>query len=78
MAQQDHFNEAVRLGRLIRGKSHRELSDATGIPVWRLRAFERGESHVRASEFVRLWAYLAHDERAMAATASQGSEPDAR
>lgn len=66
MEREDHFNEALRVGRMLRGKSHRELSEATGIPVWRLRAFERGESRVRPEEFVRLWAYLAGDKRMVA------------
>lgn len=62
----DYFNEAIRIGRLLRGKSHREVAEARGIPTWRLRAFEIGTSPVRPEEFVRLWAFLARDERAMA------------
>jgi hypothetical protein len=69
MEREDHFNEALRVGRMLRGKSHRDLSEATGIPVWRLRAFDRGESRVRPDEFVRLWAFLAGDVRAVEETA---------
>jgi hypothetical protein len=60
------LGDAVRVGRLVRRKSHRDVSDATGISVWRLRAFERGESRVRPEELIRIWRYLTRDERAVA------------
>jgi hypothetical protein len=58
MSQASTFGQAIRVGRLIRGETYQSLSQATGIPSDRLRAFETGLCLVRPEELTRIWRYL--------------------
>jgi hypothetical protein len=62
MRRQDYFAEAIKVGRIVRGLSVRELSEGTGIPTWLLRAYESGKSQVRPETFVVIWKYLSSGE----------------
>lgn len=63
----DYFAEAIRVGRIVRGLSVRQLSEATGIPTWLLQGYESGKSQVRPDTFVAIWRYLATEDRPGAA-----------
>jgi hypothetical protein len=52
---------AIRIGRMVRGFTQLQLSDLSGVPLWRLQVLERGYKAVRPEEFLRLWACLSSE-----------------
>jgi len=56
------FAGFVRGGRLLRGYTIPQLADATGVPSWRIKAFEAGDSIPWVDEFSILWDVLSTEE----------------
>ena len=52
------FQVAGRAARLLQGFTLAETSAGTGIPQWRLVAFEQGITELDADEFGALWRFL--------------------
>lgn len=48
----------LRTARLLLGKTVRDVSRESGLPVWRLHAFEQGLSAPAPDEFWRVWRGL--------------------
>jgi hypothetical protein len=65
---------ALRTARLVRGWSLRRLADTTGVPQWRLSAFERGACAPPADEFYRVWECLSTDPPTVSRTATGTGE----
>jgi hypothetical protein len=55
------YGAALRMARLIRGESLREVSLATGVPAWRLTSIERGDALPRLKELAVIWDHLSTD-----------------
>jgi Helix-turn-helix len=51
----------LRTARLLLGKTVRNVSKESGLPVWRLNAFEQGLSAPAPEEFWRIWRALSTD-----------------
>lgn len=56
------FATALRAGRTIRGFSVRDVAQGTGLTMWKLVSFEKGEEIPRPEEFARLWSFLSTGE----------------
>jgi hypothetical protein len=50
---------ALRVARLVRGYSLERTAAGSGVPEWRLRAWERGNASPPPDEFIRVWDFLA-------------------
>lgn len=48
----------IRIVRIIRGWSQRELAEASGIPAWRVWRLEQGISPPRPDEIQKIWTAL--------------------
>jgi hypothetical protein len=64
---------ALRIARLVLGLSLPQVASGSGVPEWRLRAFERGVAAPPALEFLQVWKFLTSDdpERARECEAQQ-------
>jgi len=56
-----HFEFALRGARAVRGFSLRQVSEGTGISVWRLGHFEKGSLRPAPSEFAKIWWFLSSE-----------------
>jgi hypothetical protein len=66
---------AIRVARLVRGKSVSDVSRGSGVPEHRIRAFEKGVAPP-APEFYPIWNYLT--QSAPAAIEPRASEVEVR
>jgi ribosome-binding protein aMBF1 (putative translation factor) len=58
----EQYAAAIRGGRAARGYSVRQVSEGTGIPVWRITSLERGQITPKPGEFSKLWSFLSTGE----------------
>jgi hypothetical protein len=58
----EKFVSALRGGRVLQGYTVGQVSRGTGIPTWRIRAFEAG-LQPSVEEFAQLWDFLSTDPK---------------
>jgi hypothetical protein len=51
----------LRIARICRGLTLRQVAAGAGLPLWRLNAAERGKATLRPDEFARAWNFLSTD-----------------